>query len=303
MRSLFGKQRADAAAKDLENVQKELKRLAGRIVRMQEALGRVEARQCAGSTSLDPRTHEFRAFSQWGEDGILQFLLRHVRVPREIFVEFGVETYVEANTRFLLTNNHWSGLVMDGSADNVRRIKKSALYWQHNLKAVEAFITRENINALLIENGITDEIGLLSIDIDGNDYWIWEAITAVRPAILVMEYNSRFGKTEAVTVPYDPQFTRAKAHYSMIYYGASLKALTQLSKKKGYALVASNSVGNNAFFVRDDLRPAELRELSVEAAFVPNKFREARRQDGSLAHLDWQQEHKLVMSLPLERVG
>ena len=232
--SLFGTKDM-SQSKQLDQLAKEMKRLGARIVHVQEALGRVEARQCLDAPDMP--ASEFRVFSQWGEDGIIQFLLRHVKVPRKVFVEFGVESYVEANTRFLLTNNNWSGLVLDGGAENIRRIRKSAIYWQHNLKAVEAFITRENINGLLADNGIGGEIGLLSIDIDGNDYWVWQAIDAVSPAILALEYNARFGAAEAVTVPYDPGFTRAKAHFSHIYYGASLGALTQLSRTKGYALV------------------------------------------------------------------
>ena len=295
--SLFDKK---GEAKQLDKLEREMKRLGARMVRVQEALGRVEARQCAGAADL--AASEFRVFSQWGEDGIIQFLVRHVAAPRKLFVEFGVESYVEANTRFLLTNDDWSGLVMDGSADHIRSIRKSAIYWQHNLKAVEAFVTRENINTLLAENGVTGGIGLLSIDIDGNDYWVWHAIDAVSPAILVLEYNARFGPDEAVTVPYDPGFVRAKAHYSHIYYGASLRALTQLSKTKGYALVGCNTAGNNAFYVREDLRPEALPERSVEEAFVPNQFREARNEEGKLALLDFEQEQKLVFSLPLERV-
>jgi len=297
--SLFGEKK-ESQVKKFDKLEKEIKRLGARMALMQEALGRVEARQCAAAEDLS--ASEFRVFSQWGEDGIIQFLLRRVKAPRKVFVEFGVENYVEANTRFLLMKDNWSGLVLDGSAENIRSIKKSGIYWKYNLKAVEAFITRENINALLAENGISGEIGLLSIDIDGNDYWVWQAINAVSPAILVIEYNARFGPAEAVTVPYNPEFTRAKAHSSHIYYGASLAALTQLSRSKGYALVGCNTAGNNAFYIRNDLRPESVPELSVEAAFVPNQFREARTEDGKLALLNFDQEQKLVFSLPLERV-
>jgi hypothetical protein len=297
--SLFG-EKSEPPAQQFEKLEKEMKRLGAGMLRMREALGRIEARQCAAAEDLT--SSEFRAFSQWGEDGIIQFLARRVKVPREVFVEFGVESYIEANTRFLLTNDNWSGLVMDGSAENIRAIKKSAIYWQYNLKVVEAFVTRENINKLLAENGMSGEIGLLSIDIDGNDYWVWQAIDSVSPAIVVLEYNARFGPDEAVTIPYDPQFTRTKAHYSHIYYGASLAALTRLSRSKGYALVGCNTAGNNAFYVREDLRPASVPELSAQAAFVRNQFRESRQEDGKLAFLDFEQERKLVFSLPLERV-
>lgn len=297
--SLFG-DKDDPNGRRLERLEKEIKGLGAKMGLLQEAIGRVEARQSAGAETL--RESEFRVFSQWGEDGIIQWLLARVKAEPKVFVEFGVESYVEANTRFLLMHDNWAGLVMDGSADNVRRIRKSGIYWKYNLKAVEAFITRENINELLRENGVSGEIGLLSIDIDGNDYWIWEAIDSISPAILVMEYNARFGPDEAVTVPYDPAFTRTKAHFSNVYYGASLAALEKLSRKKGYILAGCNAAGNNAFFVRADLRPESLPVMTVAEAFVKNQFRESRDAEGNLALLDYEQEWTLVMGLPLEWV-
>ncbi len=298
-KTMFGGKN-DPREKQLDKLGKEVRKLGAQMMRIQEALGRVEARQCASVPDL--RSSEFRAFSQWGEDGIIQYLLRNVEVERKLFVEFGVESYIEANTRFLLVNDNWSGLVMDGSAEHVKSIRSSPIYWQHNLKAVEAFVTRDNINSLLGENGVSGEIGLLSIDIDGNDYWVWDAIESVSPAILVVEYNARFGDEDAVTIPYDAAFQRTKAHFSNIYYGASLAALTKLSQKKGYALVGCNKAGNNAFYVRTDLRTESTPELSVKEAFVRNQFRESRAEDGKLALLDYSREMELVFSLPLTRV-
>ncbi|MFM6343717.1 MAG: hypothetical protein ACKPFK_01030, partial [Dolichospermum sp.] len=106
---------------------------------------------------------EFRAFSQWGEDGIIQFLIRNVPINRKIFVEFGVQNYTESNTRFLLINNNWSGLVIDGGSEEIYYIKNDPIYWQYNLKAVNSFITKDNINQIISDNGIQGEIGLLSV--------------------------------------------------------------------------------------------------------------------------------------------
>ena len=270
--------------------------------RMQEALGRIEARQLAALAAQELSANEFQVHSQWGEDGILQHLLRQVPVARKVFVEFGVEDYTEANTRFLLTQNGWSGLVLDGGAANIAAIKKDPIYWRHNLKAAAAFITRENINALLRDNGVSGEIGLLSIDVDGNDYWIWEAIDAVQPALVVVEYNARFGGERAVTVPYDAAFVRSTAHHSMIYYGASLAALVALGRRKGYAFVGANTAGNNAFFVRRELRPDALREVTAAEGFVPCQFRETRDERGRLAFLSAAEEAALLARLPLVEV-
>ncbi len=295
-------QRLNDRLGQLESCVKGIARLLGTSVKMQEAIGRIEARQLAALGANGLAANEFQVHSQWGEDGILQHLLRQVPVARKVFVEFGVEDYTEANTRFLLTQNNWSGLVLDGGAANIATIKKDPIYWRHNLKAVEAFITRENINGLLNENGMSGEIGLLSIDVDGNDYWIWEAIDAVNPALVVVEYNARFGGERAVTVPYDAAFVRGAAHYSMIYYGASLAALVALGQRKGYAFVGANSAGNNAFFVRRDLKPDTLRELTAGEGYMPCQFRETRNENGRLAFLSAAEETALLDGLPLVEV-
>jgi hypothetical protein len=248
--------------------------------RMQESLGRIENRQLL---ELDPsriKDSQFRVFSQWGEDGIVQHLLRHVPVSRKVFVEFGVENYTESNTRFLLVNDNWAGLVIDGSQSNIDFIRKDGIYWRHNLKAVQAFITRENINDLIRSNGLEGDVGLLSIDIDGNDYWVWDAINVVSPAIVIVEYNSRFGTEKAVTIPYDANFKRRSAAGLGIYYGASLSGLANLGRRKGYALVGSNSAGSNAFFVKSTLKPDNLSELTPREAFVRAQFRETRGPTG-----------------------
>lgn len=165
-----------------------------------------------------------------------------------------------------------------------------------------AFITSENINNILKKSGIHSEIGLLSIDVDGNDYWIWKAINCINPAIVICEYNFRFGADRAVTIPYDPGFVRSESHYSMIYYGASLKALTSLAEQKGYVLVGCNSAGNNAFFIRKDLKPDSINQVSVEAGFVQGKYREARHASGELAYLSQAEELEILANLPLVSV-
>ena len=147
------------------------------------------------------RDVEFRAFSQWGEDGIIQYLINQVPIESTSFVEFGVENYLEANTRFLLINDNWKGLVLDGSERHIDFIRNDKIYWRHDLSAECRFITRENINDTLDECGFRGDIGLLSIDIDGNDYWVWESIDIIKPRIVVCEYNSVFGDQQAVTVP------------------------------------------------------------------------------------------------------
>ncbi|MFH1442331.1 MAG: hypothetical protein ABIH18_09885 [Candidatus Omnitrophota bacterium] len=232
-------------------------------------------------TSL--KEFEFKAFSQWGEDGIIQYLIRQIEIPNKIFIEFGVEDYTEASTRFLLTNDNWSGLVMDSSKSNIDFIKSDDIYWRYDLKAVCSFITKDSINQLIRQNIKEKEAGLLVIDIDGNDYWIWKAIDAVNPRIVVCEYNGIFGCEHFITIPYEEKFNRNKKHYSDLYWGASLPALCLLAQEKGYVFVGCNSNGNNAFFIRKDVCP--LPAVNYKKGFVMPKFRESRSRNHQLTYL------------------
>jgi hypothetical protein len=238
--------------------------------------------------ALSPRAKlneaEFKVCSQWGDDGIIQYLIHQVSLPNDTFIEFGVENYEESNTRFLLLNNNWRGLVMDGDTSNIEEIHRSDIYWRHDLTAKFAFITRENINDLIVQSGFSGALGILSIDLDGNDYWVWEAITAVEPAIVIAEYNSVFGAELAVSVPYDPSFTREKAHFSHLFWGCSLRALCMLAERKGYAFIGCNSAGNNSYFVKRALT-ANLKCLSPLEGYVMSRFRESRDERGQLTFL------------------
>ena len=229
---------------------------------------------------------EFKVFSQFGDDGIIQYLVHQIGMSADLqtFIEFGVQDYQESNTRFLLMNDNWRGLILDGSKSNMDKVMQGSDYWRYDLTAVTAFIDRDNINDLFIRHGFTGEIGLLSIDIDGNDYWVWERIEVVNPMIVVAEYNSTFGHQYAVTIPYDATFQRTRAHYSNLYWGASLKAFCLLAERKGYAFVGSNSAGNNAYFVRLD-KLANIRPLDVEQGYVAARFRESRNAGGDLTYL------------------
>jgi hypothetical protein len=272
------------------------------VIKIQEALGRLENRQLESLNYEKINLNEFRVFSQWGEDGIIQYLLRHIQISKNIFVEFGVENYTESNTRFLLTNNNWAGLLIEANKEHADYIKQDKIYWQHNIKIANEFVTKDNINDIFLKNGIQGDIGLLSIDIDGNDYWVWQAINVINPAIVVVEYNSIFGRYRALTIPYQPDFSRSKAHYSMVYWGASLKAFCNLAKQKGYAFVGCNSAGINAFFVREDLKPDFIQELTPEEGYVSTMVRQSRDENGNLIYLSQEEEEKILFALPLVEV-
>jgi hypothetical protein len=242
---------------------------------------------------------EFKVFSQWGEDGIIQFLTKIVPITHRNFIEIGVENYWESNTRFLLMKDNWKGVIIDGSDMHARFLERSGLRWRHNIDPVTAFVTRENINELLAATGIAEDLGLLSLDIDGVDYWVLEAIKTLSARILIVEYNSRFGCAQPVTVPYDAGFNRTKAHYSNCYFGASLTAFCDFAGSHGYAFVGTSSAGSNAFFVRSDLMPPSLQVLSPVEGFVATRSRESRDREGNLTYLNVTQERELIKDLPV----
>lgn len=245
---------------------------------------------------------EFSAFSQCGEDGIIDWLVSRIPEIPQTFVEFGVEDYRESNTRLLTQLRNWRGLIMDGSARHINDIRGQDIYWRHGLTAKCEFIDKDNINRLLSDGGMSGAIGLLSVDIDGNDFWVWKSIEAVSPAIVVAEYNAVFGDILPLTVPYDDKFQRTQAHYSNLYFGASLPALILLGKEKGYTFVGTNSMGCNAFFIRDDLSPPILSALAGCWAY-PSKVREARDQNRNLLFLDGIDRLRLISHLPLVNVS
>jgi hypothetical protein len=283
----------------LSAAQVDIQRLARQTDANAQMLGKFLANQVK---ALGPRRAlrdaEFRVTSQWGDDGIIQYLVSQVPIASETFVEFGVEDYTEANTRFLLVNDNWSGLIMDGSADHMAAVRQSDIHWRHDLTAIDAFITRDNINALIADAGFRGPLGLLSVDIDGNDYWVWEAIDVVDPAIVIVEYNSVFGGKHAVTVPYAADFRRRQAHSSNLYWGASVRALCLLADRKGYVFVGCNSNGNNAYFVKRALA-ANVREVTPEDGYVLSRFRESRDETGRLTFKRGEERFAAIADMPV----
>jgi hypothetical protein len=240
-------------------------------------LGQIQSRLNSQWPAVDDiRQVEFQVFSQWGDDGIIQYLVSKLDIPNKTFIEFGVEDYRESNTRFLLINNTWHGLVMDGSEKNVDFIRRDQISYNYHLHAKQAFVTKENINVLLIENflnkGYASEIGLLSIDIDGNDYWIWQEIAVLQPIIVIVEYNAAFGPTNKWVVPYKADWKGPVEHHSRAYWGASVNAFCDLGARKGYSFIGCNSNGNNAYFIRND-KLGSLRAKTSEEGFVDASFR------------------------------
>jgi hypothetical protein len=272
--------------------EKEIKKVKSEIHANRFLLGQLITQQLKDKTFSSIKEAEFQVFSQFGDDGIIQYLLQQIAVENQLFIEFGVEKYTESNTRFLLMNNNWRGLVIDGSKEDIDYIKEESIYWRNDLTAVCSFITTENINDLFSQHRFLGEIALLSIDIDGNDYWVWKKIEVVNPVIVIAEYNSVFGLLP-ITIPYKADFVRTKSHFSNLYWGTSLGALCHLAEEKGYFFVGTNSAGNNAYFVRKD-KIGYLSPLSLEEGFTDSKFRESRNKQGELNFLRGKERLKAI---------
>jgi hypothetical protein len=236
---------------------------------------------------------EFRAYSQFGEDGILLYLFSVLGTTNKKCVEIcGGGGY--DNTANLLINHGWNGLFFEGSEGHIERGRRfyarcaDTKVWPPKL--VQAWITAENVNSLIANNGYTGEIDLLSLDMDGVDYWIWEAVECVSPRVVVLEYNNVWGPDASVTVPYRPDFIAENNDVSLLrnqarrvvntfagkqiadrvdnYFGASLAAFVKLGKRKGYRLVGCERYGFNAFFVRSGVGEEVLPEVAPSACFT-----------------------------------
>lgn len=250
------------------------------------AIGAMLSKQQMSMKSNNINDYEFKIFSQFGDDGIIQYLIKNVEIKNNNFIEFGVENFLESNTRFLMMNDNWSGFVMDGSEEAMNSLKNQSWYWKYDLTHKAVFINKVNINELLKSTGFSN-IGLLHIDLDGNDYHIFDEIdlSTLNPSIIIAEYNSVFGKDRLITIPYKNNFVRTKSHFSNLFFGASLSALNYIAIKKGYSLIGCNLAGNNAYFVRKDLLNDKIIELTTNKAYKESKFRESRNKDYSLSYI------------------
>ena len=236
---------------------------------------------------------EFQVFSQWGEDGIIDWIISKVNNLPKKFLEIGTENYKESNTRYLLISRNWDGFIIESDKKAVSEIKSQKIYWKHNLKIKNQFISKENINRTIKSLKVPKKIGFLSLDIDGIDYWILKELKDLDPIILTCEYNSLFGSKKSITVPYKKKFYRNKEHYSNLYFGASISAFINLLKKRNYIFLGTNSSGNNAFFIKKNFS-VKLENAIKEKKIFLGKFRESRNRNGGLNYLNKEKSLKLI---------
>jgi hypothetical protein len=229
----------------------------------------------------------FRVFSQFEEDGKLLFIFSLLEMTNKRFVEIGSDDGINSNSANLYFNFGWHGLFIDGNPKSIRRgrkfFRKYPHPWFYQPKFTCARVKRENVNQLIEEAGIKGEIGLLSIDIDGNDYWVWDAISVVDPQVVIIETHNEFGLNNIV-VPYDPEYFFPGKH--PVYHGASPVAMNKLAQRKGYRLVGANELGFNFIFVRNDLLKKELPEVSVESVLTHPSVQEGYKMFEEIK--DWE---------------
>jgi hypothetical protein len=217
-------------------------------------------------TGFDPRDI---GPSQSNEADILDRLLAQVATPRT-FCEFGF-SLSEFNCGRLLLQG-WRGLLIDGDVKQVGRAQAVFGRGDLNVSAVRAFLDTTNVRSILGAHFQRDALGVLSVDVDGNDYWLLCALISLQPAVIVVEYNASFG-LRPVSVPYDPTFERHQKHPSGWYHGASMTAFHALGARHGYSLVTVSDSGINLFFVRDELLPPAVARLEPAQAYRENQLR------------------------------
>jgi hypothetical protein len=225
----------------------------------------------AGLPPLVVKNTGFRVHSQHEEDGILLFIFALIGMRSKKVIEICCGDGIECNAANFLRVHGWTGLLFEGNEKLARKARRfykrcpDTRFWPPQV--ICDWISAENINKHIKENGFAGEIDLLSTDIDGIDYWLWKAIDSARPRVVVAEVNHLLGPDRSMTVPYDPKFRAGFTRYGSDYAGASLPAFVKLAKEKGYRLIGTNRFVTNAFFVSNEDQHPWLPEVSAESCF------------------------------------
>lgn len=245
---------------------------------------------------------ELRIFSQFGEDGIIDFLLEKLNIKFTKFVEVGTADYSESNTRFLFETGKAEGMIIDSDINLKSKIKQLFQLWRGNIKVIPLFVDRQNLNDVLRVSNFYKELDLFSIDVDGVDYWLIEKLPEKISKIFIAEYNANFGDKLEVTVPYIKNFNRTRYHFSNLAWGMSIRALIKLMNKKGYDFVGTNNAKCNAFFVRSDLfkfLKIDLPDIEDLSKYTNIKINEGLNQNGNLAFYDQEQKKEIMKNIEI----
>lgn len=230
---------------------------------------------------------EIRIFSQNGEDGIIDYLINQLEIKKPNFIEIGSGDYSESNTRFLYEMYYSSGLIIDCLDGLYEKVRNNVNLWKGDLRVLKKSVNSENIKEIISKN-CNFNVDLVSIDIDGIDYWVLKNFHFFDAKIFIVEYNAIFGSDLEVTVPNIDNFLREQYHYSFLCYGASLKAYINLMNGQGYYFLGVNRLRNNAFFISKKY-PKEVYFPKIDNLINLEStnalFRESRSKEGSLNYL------------------
>jgi hypothetical protein len=211
----------------------------------------------------------FSVYSQFDEDGILLCIFSLVGFTNRKVVEICAGHGEECNTANLIINHSCHGLLFDGDAKNIEHARK--FFSEHRSTRLfppickHAWITKDNINQLILESGFSGEVDLLSLDIDGNDYWIWDAIDIIKPRVFICETHNICPDDKSITIPYKEDFNyKSEDNYHEEFRSASPLAMIKLSKRKGYRLVGSHKYGFNLIFIYGDIGKDYFPEISLD---------------------------------------
>ena len=242
--------------------------------RVNIALSKAAAMMPARNIDLtEPATWEFSAFSQNGEDGILDVLRSQLLDSNRYFVEIGSADGIENNTAWLAIAEKYNGLMVEGNKKLAERANHIIFAHSVGAECLNVFVDQANINQLASVAAFNDP-DVFSLDIDGNDFYIAQAIfkAGFRPKIFVVEYNSVYGPENSMTIEYQADFDFSKSHTTQLYYGVSIAGWRRFFSQKGYRFVTVDRNGVNAFFVDPDCYSESFLANINGLEFAENQF-------------------------------
>lgn len=253
-------------------------------------------------TFADIREAELKIFSQWGEDGILDYICHKLKLRKPRMLEFGVGDFSECNSRFLVENRGASVVLVDSNENLLPFVRNQDCFWKSTVIPINTWITVSNAQDLFESAYIQLEgLDIFSIDLDGNDFWILKSMNLDAVKLVVAEYNPVFGADLSISVPEEDNFDRNSKHESNLYYGASLRAFISLMSSKGFEFAGTNNAGSNAFFVKHaafSLLEIEKPNLADLSSYCDWRVRESRDENGSLTLLSGESRWELIKNLP-----
>ena len=248
---------------------------------------------------------EVKIYSQFGEDGIIDYICEDLGLSKPSILEIGAGNFGECNSRWLVESRNSGAYLVDSRGDLPAGIRQSQLLWKSHLFFEQSWVTPENVQALFDRaTNAMDRVDIFSLDLDGNDYWILKELNLKSTKVVIVEYNPLFGHNLGVSIPRDDTFVRSEGHHSWLYYGASLIAFIDLLETKGFSFIGTNRVGNNAFFVSrgisDSLHLLARNDLSK---YTDWPIRDSRSAKGELNYLSGNHRVEEMQEMPLVQIS